>query len=306
MPRIRSGIVVLLTCMALIAGCGSGGAKDSSQSTKAGDATVATESQAAPEAAAPGNGSAEGLNADRVAAATQTLPLQDRKVILNAQVDLKVKEADGAVREISEAVRAAGGYVQENRQDGTQQQGRKVNLIVRVPSGAYGSIFELVNRLGEVTTSREWTNDVTEEYVDLDARIKTKETHLSQLQKLYAKGGSIKELMDLEQEIARVTAELESIKGRFQFLSSQVAFSTITVTLYEPGVPAPIQPPKTVWDRMKLGFATSWHGLVNWTGDLVVFLATAIPVLAAGTILGGGGYGIYRAVRKRRQQPPAA
>ncbi|MFZ5817092.1 MAG: DUF4349 domain-containing protein [Bacillota bacterium] len=224
----------------------------------------------------------------------------DRKIIQNAQLDVKVKEADEAIATIGQNVRAAGGYVQENRVEGTRQSGRRVHMTVRVPAGAYGSLLDLVTGLGEVTNRREWINDVTEEYLDLDARIRTKETHLEQLRKLYAKGGTIKELMELEQEIARVTAELESIKGRFNFLSNQVAYSTIVIGLYEPGVPTPIKPPQTVWERMQHGFISSWNGVVNFTAELAIFIVSAIPALLYLAVVGLILWGLIRLVNRRR------
>jgi hypothetical protein len=98
-----------------------------------------------------------------------------------------------------------------------------------------------------------------------------------------------------------VQAELDSLKGRYQYLSNQVSFSTMTVNLYEPGAPAPIRPPQSVWERMSRGFVGSWNGVVNFGADFLVFLVSFIPVLLPLSILGGAGYVGYRALRKRGQ-----
>jgi len=178
-------------------------------------------------------------------------------------------------------------------------------MTLRVPAGSYDSIVTLIAGLGEeVLSRREWTDDVTAEYLDLDARIKTQEVHLDQLQKLYSKGGTIKEMMELEQEIARVTSDIESMKGRFRFLTHQVDFSTITVRLYEPGSATPIKPPKTVMERVNLEFTNSWHGAVNFTGNAVVFLAGAVPVLVYLAIVGGVAYLVLRYARRFFRRPP--
>ncbi|MGE5675136.1 MAG: DUF4349 domain-containing protein [Mycobacterium leprae] len=230
----------------------------------------------------------------------------DRKIILNAQFDLKVKDVDEAVNKLGVAVRASGGYVQETKQSGTKQQGRTLNMSLRVPANQYGPITELVRSTGEITSQREWTEDVTAEFVDLEARIQSQEIHLRQLQALYDKGGSIREMMDLENEISRVTSDIESMKGRIRVLSNRVDFSTIVVNLYEPGAPTPVQPPKNVWERVKYGFVNSYHGVVNFLGNLVVFLAAALPVLVFLAIIAGIVYLIVRAVNRKHPKPPAA
>lgn len=288
MRRTAFWLTLLLLLSLALYGCGAGGGARKSESTmdKASGAPAA-----APQAPEGKSDQSTGTGAGA--------PAVERKIIQNAQLDVKVKEADEAIATIGQSVRASGGYVQETRVEGTRQNGRRVNMTVRVPAGAYGSLLELVAGLGEVTNRREWINDVTEEYLDLDARIRTKETHLEQLRRLYAQGGTIKELMELESEIARVTAELESIKGRFNFLSNQVAYSTITLGLYEPGVPTPIKPPATVWERMQHGFISSWNGVVNFTAELAIFVVSAIPALIYLAVVGLIVWGLVRWINRR-------
>lgn len=299
MKRCVGLLASMILVAALLGGCGSGGSAKSSPAKmdNAGAPGGAQASrEAAPAESKPASGPASAQIPDSI----------DRKIIMNAELNIKIKDADDAIARVSSAIRQAGGYVQETRQQGTRQQGRTMHLTARVPAGRYDNIMTLLAGLGEeVTERREWTQDVTGEYLDLEARIKTRETHLNQLRKLYDKGGSIKEMMELEQEIARVTADLESLKGRYRFLSNQVEFSTITVHLYEPGAPVPVQPPKNVWDRMQHGFVNSWNAMVNVTGDLIVFVVSAVPVVAYLAILSGVAYAVYRGV-KRFRRPPSA
>ncbi|MFZ5825947.1 MAG: DUF4349 domain-containing protein [Bacillota bacterium] len=293
MRRTAFWLALLFLLSVALYGCGAGGGArkaEPAMDKASGAAPAASPApQAAKKAEQDGKGSGTGAGA----------PAVERKIIQNAQLDVKVKEADEAISTIGQNVRAAGGYVQETRVEGTRQHGRRVNMTVRVPAGAYGSLLDLVAGLGEVTNRREWINDVTEEYLDLDARIRTKETHLEQLRRLYAQGGTIKELMELESEIARVTAELESIKGRFNFLSNQVAYSTIIIGLYEPGVPAPIKPPATVWERMQHGFISSWNGVVNFTAELAIFFVSSIPALIYLAVVGLIIWALLRWINRR-------
>ncbi|HLN64161.1 MAG TPA: DUF4349 domain-containing protein, partial [Symbiobacteriaceae bacterium] len=203
--------IILVLLSALLVACGAGGAKQEAVKDSATPAPAAGATEGAAKAPNQANG-----------AAAPAQLMTDRKLVLNAQFDLRIKDADDATNRISQAVRTAGGYVQETRQTGTKQQGRTVSIVVRVPSGQYGSIVDLVTGLGEVTSRREWTQDVTEQYVDLDQRIKAKQVQLEQLRKLYERTGTVKEMMELESEINRVQSDLESMEGRMRVLSNQV------------------------------------------------------------------------------------
>jgi hypothetical protein len=315
--------LALVVAMAgLLAACGAGrreGAKsvspagrgavtDGSAQRPAEQGTPTSPGQGVVPAPATGTAPAADQDGQPLPALVTSSPV-DRKIILNAQFDVKVKNGDDAVAKIGQAVRAAGGYVQESRQGGTKQEGRTINMTLRVPAGEYGRLVDLIAGLGEVAGRREWTDDVTEQFVDLEARIKTKEAHLAQLRKLYEKGGSIKEMMELEAEVNRVTAELESLQGKMRFLKDRVEYSTIIVNLYEPGAPAPIAPPKSVWERMQRGFIESWNGVVNFTGDMAVLVVSAIPVLFYLAVVAAVLYPLYRVARRLyqarfRQQPP--
>lgn len=291
----RNAILIAMVLFAslVFTACGAGSPKKTESAPSAAPMTpsnaAAPAEQKAPAAdTAGGSSSGGGL----------TVPT-DRKMILNANYDLRIKDADEAVTRIDQAVRSTGGYVQEVKQTGTKAQGRTVHMMVRVPSRQYGAIKDLIREQGEINGQREWADDVTEQFVDLEERIKTKEVHLQRLQSHFAQAGTIKEMIELEQEIGRVTADLESMKGRMKVMANQVEFSTFVINLYEPGVPTPIQPPKTVWERMQRGFTGSWNGVVNFTGNLAVFLVSALPVLVYLAILGALGWLIARPIRRK-------
>jgi len=180
-------------------------------------------------------------------------------------------------------------------------------MKLRVPASQYGSLIDMLRGLGEVRSLNQWTNDVTEEYLDLEARIETGEAHLAQLNKLYERSGTVTEMIELEREIARVTADLESLKGRYSFLSNQVAFSTITINLYEPGVPIPSRDPQSLGERMRDSFLFSWNETIDAAQYLLVWLVAMVPrlifVAAVGAVLGVLAWLVMRSRRGRRRPP---
>jgi len=310
MRRRTFWLALCLTLTVALTGCG-GGAKSSETATSGyrGSANASAPAAAPLEQELGIGSSADSSLALKLADASgkavtdagTTAQVTDRKIIQNAEIELSVRNVDDALNAINEAVRSSGGYVQENRVSGTRESGRQVNMTLRVPAGSYGSLLDLLASLGEQIDLRQWTNDVTEEYLDLEARIETGEAHLAQLNKLYERSGSVSEMIELEREIARVTSDLESMKGRYNYLSNQVAFSTIRVNLYEPGVPAPVRDPQTLGERVRDGFLQSWHNTVAMAESLLIALVAMIPGLLFLAVLAGvvGGV-IWLIVRTRR------
>lgn len=300
MKKHLAYFALLLVVLATMTACGAASQKNGSQSnspamdTRAPGADSSGMSQ---EDARAGSSGGESLS---------LALLNNRKIAQNAQVTLRLADADKAVDRISEAVREADGYVQDMRQEGAQEEGRSFSLSLRVPAEKYGDVVQLIAGLGEVKSRREWSDDITEEYVDVEARIKTKETHLSQLRKLYERSGSIKELMELEQEINRVSAELESLQARMRVLSNQTTYSFIQVDLYEDRAPMSIDPPASVWGEMRLAFTRTWNQMINLTGAAMIALVGFLPVLMYLAVLAGIVFLIVRIVRGKFRRPPAA
>jgi len=276
--RKSSSLFALLLVLAIgLSGCGGGAASEQSSSAPAGSRGTAASRDMA--ANAPGEASVTSVVEAGGDAVGADAPVTDRKIIQNAEIELHVRDVDEALNAVHEAVRRAGGYVQGTDVSGTRESGRHVSMTLRVPAGSFTSILDVLSGLGERERLRQWTDDVTEEYLDLEARIATKEAHLAQLNKLYERSGTISEMLELEREIARVTAELESLKGRYNYLSNQVAFSTIGVNMYEPGVPMPRATPQTLGERMRDSFLYSWNATIAMAESLLIALVSIIPVL---------------------------
>ena len=268
---------IFLLVFALLLGCG---AKERSP-FKAADSAVSS---------VDAFSSSPASSASSVVPATDsTSPSVDagRKIIRNAQIELRVEDTDAAWARIEEAVQASGGRIQEVTITGTPTAGRRLTATIRVPSQGFAPVSALLLGLGIVSSQRQWTEDVTEQFVDFKTRITSQEIHLARLRSFYERGGSIEELVQLEREIARVTEGVEGLKGKLLVLSSQIDFSTLSVTMYEEGVPGPVHPPSSVAERIRNEFTGTIRSLVNFTGDLLVFSASAVPTVAYGVVVLG-------------------
>lgn len=297
MARWVKSLLAALMVSFLVVGCGAGG----NQKMAGTSASPAASPMAAEQGAMAGGDQAPASDS----ATSADAPQSDRKIILNAEVHIKVKDVEEAIGGLRSLASNSGGYVAHTQLSGQKTSGRRGEITMRIPSGQYEPVMQRLMEFGEVRDARDWTEDVTDQFLDLQPRIAAKEKHLEQLMALYDRGGSTEELMRLTTEIDRVQGEVDSMKGRLQYLSNQVAFSTITAQLYEDGTPMPPPPPKNVWERSVRSFKTSVSGLIEFLGDLVVLSAGLLPQIVFWGALVLITIAVLRVVRTRRKDPPA-
>lgn len=118
----------------------------------------------------------------------------------------------------------AGGYV-------AQQTDAAVTL--RVPSRRFRKLMKGLEALGQVRARSVQTLDVSEEFHDLKVRLENLQATRARIQKLLSQAKDLGEVLVVEKELERVSAEIDAIEGRLRFLSSQAAFSTVTMALQE-------------------------------------------------------------------------
>jgi len=147
----------------------------------------------------------------------------ERKIIYTGWFTVDVYDIAETQKKLLESVTAFGGYLQT--QSGNQ-------LVLRIPADKFDAIEPLLRKLGRVdeNLTRIQAQDVTEEYYDVELRIRTKRKYLESLHKLLTTSGKLVETLAVQKEIARVVEDIERLEGRLRFLASQVSMSTVTVT----------------------------------------------------------------------------
>ncbi len=164
----------------------------------------------------------------------------DQMLVFNGALNLAV-EPDTIPASIDAAVQlavAAGGYV---------AQQTDVSLTLRVPSKRFRRLMKGLEGLGQVRSRSVHTLDVSEEFHDLKVRLENLQATRGRIQKLLSQAKDLGEILVVEKELERVSAEIDAIEGRLRFLSSQAAFSTVTMAFQElpreTTVAAPDEPP---------------------------------------------------------------
>jgi hypothetical protein len=134
-------------------------------------------------------------------------------------------------------VESQGGYVGESAQqvrgddDATWTEGR---VVLRVPAENFSTTMAAIEREGTVRASRTSTQDVTEQVVDLEARLENLRAERERLRTLYAEANDTEDVLAVERRLSEVQTEIERTEAELQNIQRRVAYSTITVELTEP------------------------------------------------------------------------
>lgn len=198
----------------------------------------------------------------------------DIKIIKNANCKLNVQEAEKVTRQTKKLVIKHGGYISDERFTHTNYT-KENRFIIRIPNNKFDVVLDSLSNWAQFVDYKNIsTQDVTEEYVDVSARLKTKlevkeryETILRQ------KAKTVEEILEAEHKIKEIQEEIEAAKGRLQYLTNKVSFSTIQVDLYETVIPKeePNSYTPKFGDKAKKGFSFGW-GLIKSFALLLFYI----------------------------------
>lgn len=208
---------------------------------------------------------------------------EDRMIIRTGDMTVVVNDVLVGRDKIALLATGFGGYVVSSQISGEEQDMRGW-ISIRVPEDKFESALAEIRKLA-VRVNSESTNsqDVTEEYVDLDARLKNAEATEKQYLDLLGKAETVEDILKVYDALARVRSEIEQLKGRLQYLERTAAMGLISVYL-EPAVSG--KPVVGGWSALEI-FKSAIRGIVTlgqWLGTLAIWLLIFSPVW--GTILG--------------------
>jgi len=185
-----------------------------------------------------------------------------RMIIKSGWLNLVVKDIVDTAQKISKFAQERGGWVVSSN----ISQSEKIlsgSITVRVPAESFDESMEYFKSLAErVSNERTQAQDITEEYVDLQSRLKNLEAAESQLLEIMERSGTISEVLQVQRELMNVREQIERIKGRMQYLEQSVKMSSITVNLALSEELLPI-PPAEKW-RPKYVLLQTWKNVLDF------------------------------------------
>jgi hypothetical protein len=204
-----------------------------------------------------------------------------RQIIYDAEVRLFVEDFEGLPEKVDRLIAEAGGFVAQAKLHGKSGSPRRGEWKIRLPLDGYTSFLEAARKLGEMQSLAANSQDVSEQYYDLEARIRNKQKEEARLLKhLDENTGKLEEILTVEREISRVREELERMEGRIRVLKDLVSLATVTLHVDEIKGYTPPQAP-TFGLRVSRAFEGSWKALVATGEGLVVACVVIGPWLGA-------------------------
>ncbi|GAA4350104.1 hypothetical protein GCM10023185_07500 [Hymenobacter saemangeumensis] len=213
-------------------------------------------------------------------APAQRPPAAPRLLIYHAELRLKVAGLAQATAHIDSLVRRKGGYVsaaEETRDDDSNEW--RQEMTIRVRPGGFESMLAAIGRLGTVESKKLTTDDVTAQHADVSARLRTKRAVEQRYVALLGQARKIQDILDIEEKIGEVREEIESTESRLKTLNDEVAYSTITLTCYQPlARPTPDAPIVSLGSRVVEAFYNGWTLLTG----LFIGMISIWPLLLLG------------------------
>ncbi len=211
-----------------------------------------------------------------------------RKLIWEARLTLLTPEVDKTLQQARDIVEQMGGYIANLYQIRSPEGEWSATAIFRVPSMHYKEAITRLQKLGQVEALQEQVQDVTEEYLDMEARLRNLKRSEEHLLAMIKRANRISDLLELEREISTRRQEIERIEGRLRWLEHQTAFSSIHVTFREfrvrPVPEAAFSVPKVFADAFRTVVAILQQILVAVIWFLVFGILWVPGVLVLGWI----------------------
>ncbi|WP_336864004.1 DUF4349 domain-containing protein [Peribacillus frigoritolerans] len=223
----------------------------------------------------------------------------ERKVIHQAQLELKVKNLEKAQMKIENKVAEYGGYVVESNVYREDEELVEGTITVRVPEAHFQDFLtDSEGEASEVVGRNVTGQDVTEQYVDLKARLKSKRAVEGRLLAFMKDAEKTEDLLKISSDLAVVQEEIEQLTGQIKYLENQTSYSTVTITLSQDRIVVPGIDNKELntWERTKKQLATSANLLLKAGSGIIVFIIGNLPILI---ILGGAGAVVHWVIKRR-------
>ncbi len=223
--------------------------------------------------------------------AEESVALTDRKLIRNAQLEFETANLPTARATILSAVSAHKGFVANDRS--FNNPGRLSSTItVRVPAAQFEPFITAIDALAQAYDSKEISaDDVTAEFVDIEARLSTKKALEARYAELLTSTKTITDILEIERQMAQLRGEIESIEGRLKLLQNQVTLSTVNITVYQT-----LSTSTAFGEKIGNGWRNGWENLMWFFVELInlwPFILLTLLLL---------GYFAYRK-RKRSMKP---
>lgn len=248
--------------------------------------------------ASTGGDAGGGAGADEAPAPEEQVE-EDRAVVIEGTMAIRVDDAEAATAETIRIVAASDGRV-DGREEWRDEDGDSATttMVLRIPADSLDAAIERLRELGTVESLQTSKTDVTSDVQDVDAHVAALESTITRLTSFQDEATSVTDLLSIEKEIASRQAELEGYLTQQAALAERVALSTLTVSLSSAVGPAAA--PDSFWSALGVG----WNSFTAFLAGAAIALGVLLPWLLAIGLVTGAIILLVRWIRRRRPPRP--
>ncbi|MCZ2343307.1 MAG: DUF4349 domain-containing protein [Bacteroidales bacterium] len=213
-----------------------------------------------------------------------------RKIIYNASLEVVVQDLTETTKQIEKLILEQKGYIAKSDSSGDTGARRTATWVLKIPAEQFRFTMNALAALGTPVRNSSDSQDVTEEFLDLQARVKNLKAEEEALNKMVREAATLDAILKIRREITELRGNIERAEGRLKYLATMSAMSTITLMAREDAayVPPTLPEPPTFLSRVQETFSKSSTQLRNFgesVGLIVVALVPWLPLLLVGVWL---------------------
>ncbi|WP_372337617.1 DUF4349 domain-containing protein [Streptomyces sp. MK5] len=273
--RPVSALAALLLAAALaVTGCSAGGGGADSSGKSAADSAAGGEAQRG--ASGRGGGTASGAKATAP-------PKLTSHIIRTASLTVEVKDVPKALDAARAATESAGGYIGDENTTRDEAGHEQTRVVLRVPADRYDEVLTDLQGTGKLVSRTAQAQDVTDQVVDVDSRIRSQRASVARVRDLMDKASDLSDVVSLESELSRREADLESLLAQQASLKDRTSLATITLSLSE----TPVRKKAATHDEPGFADALSggWHVFVTVVRWIALALGAVLPFAVTAALL---------------------
>lgn len=237
---------------------------------------AAADTAAMPESGSVTEGKAEEVTVD---------PQAGRKLITTMDLSAETENFDALVGNLEKQITDMGGYIESSNQwngstdtYGNRLENRSVYLVIRIPAEKLGSFVKMMEENSNIISKYQSVEDVTLAYVDLESHKKALLAEQDRLLELMEMVETVEDLITVEDKLANVRYQLESMESQLRTYDNKINYSTVNLDLQEVKRLTPAEEP-TVWGRIKSGFSENMYAAGQDIQNILIGIIINIPYI---------------------------
>lgn len=237
---------------------------------------------------------------DQIGTDPVNLEQVNRKIIYNAHLDLEVKKYPDVIDLLENTVMEMNGYIVTNQTSKLENELHYGHIRLRIPQELLDRFFTLLesSELISIRNREVVGEDVTEDYIDLETRLRSREELEARLMAFMGDAETTEDLINISRDLANVQYEIERLKGQINHIDNRAELATVDLSMIERQTEFAHEQNFDVWERIQESWLASYNLILVTATNIFVFIIGYLPIILALTIIGGLIFLGYRHHRK--------